>query len=309
MAQRAFLVINPKSGNSSALTLGKAFRMRLVQAGWETEVHCTHQGEDISSLVREAADPAQASKPYELFCAAGGDGTVAGVAGGLVGMDTPLAILPCGTGNVLARDLGIPLEGEQAIELPLGPHATRSIDAMQVNDRFFFLNLGAGLSASVIRDTSQHQKRLFGKAAYVWSAVRTALFPPHATFRVTIDGQESLFLASDVIVTNSTIIGSPLLRLDPQARLDDGRLEVFHIYSKSLFDYLLLASNVLLGWQRINRHLAQRNACHEVRVEAHPPLPVQADGEELGETPVHLRLVPQAVRMVVPLPKPEKSAN
>lgn len=308
MAKRAFLVLNSKAGNNSALTLGEKFQSRMTQAGWEILVHRTQPGENLPSLVREAADPAQGSKPYDLFCVAGGDGTVAGVAGGLVGLEAPLAILPCGTGNILARDLGIPLEGEQAIELLLGPHATRSIDAMQVNDRFFFLNLGAGLNASVIRDTSQHQKHLFGKTAYVWSAVSKALFPPHATFRVTIDGQESRFLASDVIVTNSTIIGSPLLRLDPQARLDDGRLEVFSFSSKSLFDYLLLASNVLLGWQRINRHLAQRNACREIRVESHPPLPVQADGEELGETPVHLRLVPQAVRVVVPLPKPEKPA-
>ncbi|MEI6309215.1 MAG: diacylglycerol kinase family protein [bacterium] len=309
MGRQAFLVLNPEAGNGSALILGEGFRERLIQAGWEARVHCVHPGEDLSSLVREAADPAGGLKPYDLFCAAGGDGTVASVAGGLVGMEAPLAILPCGTGNVLARDLGIPLEGERAIKLPLGPHSARSIDAMRIGKRHFFLNVGVGLNASVVRDTSQRDKRLFGTAAYVWTAVSKAIFPPHAAFRVTIDGQESRFPASDLIVANSTAIGGPLLRLDPQARLDDGRLEVFSIFSKNLIEYLLLTSNVLLGWQRIDRHLAQREAYFEVRVEADPPLPVQADGEELGETPVHLRLAPRAVRVVVPLPKPEEPAT
>ncbi|MCX5976258.1 MAG: diacylglycerol kinase family lipid kinase [Coprothermobacterota bacterium] len=301
MGKRAFLALNPEAGSGSALTLGEELRARLAQAAWEVRIHRVHPGENLSSLVRE-----EVAESYDLFCAAGGDGTVAGVAGGLVGMEPPLAILPCGTGNVLARDLGIPLEGERALELILGPHDTRSIDAMQVGERYFFLNMGIGLNASVVRDTSQREKRLFGTAAYVWTAVSKAIFPPHAAFRVTIDGQESRFPASDLIVANSTAIGGPLLRLDPQARLDDGRLEVFSIFSKNLIEYLLLTSNVLLGWQRIDRHLAQREAYYEVRVEADPPLPVQADGEELGETPVYLRLAPRAVRVVVPVPKPEE---
>jgi diacylglycerol kinase (ATP) len=210
--------------------------------------------------------------------------------------------LPAGTGNVLARDLKLPLDQEGAIALAAGPgpHELRSLDAMEVDGRYFFLNLGVGLNAAVMRDTTPREKRAFGAAAYVWTAVRKAVVPHQASFRVVVDGEETRSRASDVIIMNSPAIGGPALRLDPKACPDDGRLEVFIIQSRGLGEYLLLASRVLLGWQRIDRRFFQRNCYREVQVTTKPSLPVQADGEALGETPIRVELRSKAVQVVVP---------
>ena len=124
------------------------------------------KGDAIERIAHEAQ-----GRGFEMVVAAGGDGTVSAVAEGLVGTETPLGIIPLGTANVLARELGIPVELEGAVRLLAGAHGVTSIDAMKVGEKHYFTQVGVGIDAMMIRDTRREDKRRFGRIAYIWTAL------------------------------------------------------------------------------------------------------------------------------------------
>src|SRR6185437_1699048 len=117
------------------------------------EVHETAEGEDIAATARAAA-----GRGFDVVVAAGGDGTVARVANGVIGTPARLGIVPLGTTNVLARELGIPLVPDAACRLLAGPNATTTIDGMRAGGAYFFTQIGVGIDALMIRDTNPDSK-------------------------------------------------------------------------------------------------------------------------------------------------------
>jgi diacylglycerol kinase (ATP) len=150
------------AGNSDAELIHRALEQHLVGNEWAYEVYETTGEERIAEIVRGVLN-----RDFDMFIAAGGDGTVSGVADALIGTGIQLGIIPVGTGNSLARELGIPLKLEDAIDLLTGEHTMARIDAMHVGDRYFVLNVSVGISALMMRDTKREDKRRFGEIAYV----------------------------------------------------------------------------------------------------------------------------------------------
>jgi diacylglycerol kinase (ATP) len=232
--------------------------------------------------------------------AGGGDGIVSGVANGLIGTSAALGILPLGTANVLARELGIPVDLEGACTLLSGPHAVARIDAMVVEGRHYYTQVGIGIDALMIRDTKREDKRRFGRVAYLWTGfTRLIGFQPRR-FSISVDDRPSRARASEVVLANCGTLGQPPLRWGPNIRPDDGRITVCVIRARTLIDYLVLAGHVVLGRPRSSRHVTYLVAERTVAVAADKPLPVQADGEIIGETPIEVKVVPGDVRVVVP---------
>ena len=124
-----FVVLNPEAGRFEQLELREALRDKFRGAHSRYAIHVMTGPENIPWVVRQAVE-----EGFSLVVAAGGDGTVSAVVSGLVGTSVPLGIIPIGTGNALARELGIPLKLHKAVDLLVGAHTTRSIDAMQVGD-------------------------------------------------------------------------------------------------------------------------------------------------------------------------------
>lgn len=294
----AFIVLNPVAGDSDA-QLDRPFQRHFAAAGWTCEIHATTEEERIADVVRAAAD--RTGDSVDLFVAAGGDGTVSGVAGGVAGTNVRMGIVPLGTANTLARELGIPLAMQPALDLLTSEHDVMEMDAMAVGQRFFVLNVSVGISGLMMRDTARADKRRFGRAAYVWTGLKKLFgYQPH-TFALTIDDEDERFVrAAEIAVVNSGALGDPSLRWDPRVELDDGRIDVCVVRARSVLDYLALAVAVVLGRHEeepgIRHHIAERR----VAIDAGSDLPVQADGEFLGEPPVKVAVVAGAVRMVVP---------
>jgi YegS/Rv2252/BmrU family lipid kinase len=292
---RVFAILNPKAGSA----VGDAVRQALTGCmnGKENrlEIHETAQRDDVGALVRD-----RLAMGVDLVIAAGGDGTVSAVADALAGSNTPLGIIPMGTANVLARELNIPLDLHAASQLLVGEHDIRTIDAMRVNGRHYVTQLGVGLDAMMIRDTSTEQKRRFGKVAYVWTAVRgLAGIHPHR-FTIEIDGNAIETRASQVIVANVGMLGQPPFRYGPDIRLDDGRLDVCVSKARHLFHYIGLFWHVVTSQHKVDPNIRYFQAEDHVVIAPKHPLPVQADGEILGETPVRVDVVPGAIRVIVP---------
>jgi YegS/Rv2252/BmrU family lipid kinase len=255
--------------------------------------------EPVADRVREALRAG-----CDLVVACGGDGTVSSVANPLIGTDTPLGIVPLGTTNVLARELGVPVDPDAALALLTGGHALALVDAMAMGPegRACFTQLGVGLDALMIRDTGPEQKKRFGRLAYLWTAAtRLAGFQPRR-FLLTVDGATARPRASQVVVANAGTLGQPPLRWGPDIRPDDGVLDVCVIRARTVWDGARVAWNFVLGRHRRAPNVWYLTARREVTVAtAKPkPLPVQADGEIVGQTPVTVRVRPGAVKVVVP---------
>lgn len=295
--RKAFVVLNPVAGHSRE-RVPSLLERHFAEMNWACELYETTGEECVADVVRAALKRKLGA--VDLVVAAGGDGTVSGVAGGLVGAPVPMGIIPVGTGNALARELNIPLNVKAALNLLTGEHALAELDAMQVEERFFVLNVSVGLSSLMIHHTAREDKRRFGRVAYVWTGLmRLFGYQPHR-FDVSVDGERTRWRAVEVMIANSGAIGDPSLRWSPQVKLNDGRIDVCIVRAKSALDYLRLTWAVLLGRQRRAPHLQHLIAERDVAVSTDSHLPVQGDGDFIGWPPVEMAVVPGAVQVIVP---------
>jgi diacylglycerol kinase (ATP) len=289
-----FVVLNPMAGSCVDTDVRQALD-RHFERQYEIYETTGQASEDVTAIVRAAL-----ARGFSMVVAIGGDGTVSDVAEALVGTSTPLGIIPVGTANVFARELGLPLDLEGACALLAGRHATTSVDAMRVGKKYFVLQIGIGIDSLMIRDTDRRAKRRFGRGAYLWTAfTRLVGFQP-VRFTIVADGRRSRPRASQVLVANGGVLGVPPFRWGPHIRPNDGRVDVCIVSARTALDYLGLAWHTLLGQQRRDRHLRYLSAQQGIIVSADHALPVQGDGEIIGETPVHIQVVPDALRVIVP---------
>jgi YegS/Rv2252/BmrU family lipid kinase len=294
--KHAFVVFNPVAGTGDADEVRNALEHMLSEVGWTYTIHKTRSDEEIAEVVRGALD-----ESYDLFLASGGDGTVSGVAGALVGTDMPVGVVPTGTGNAMARELGLPLDVEQACAIITGDPASRYIDALRVGDRYAFLNLTIGLSAQAILDTDRNEKQSLGILAYLLEGSRNLAEVQPAHFEVIVDDETYDLEATDVVVANSGSIGGLSdFRLDPEIRFDDGHADVCFVRASRTEDVLQLLWDTLRDQQEGDPHLDCVPVYESVEITADRALPVQADGESLGDTSVCVTVVPEAVRFIVP---------
>ena len=301
---RVFVVLNPVAGRSTADLVLAALEQHFVPDTWVYEVYQTTGQEQLADVVRDAL-----ARGCDMVVAVGGDGTVSDVAEALVHTGVPLGVVPLGTANMLALELAIPLNLEGACTLLAGPHTTTSIDAMQVGEKFFVLQIGIGIDALMIRDTEREQKRRFGRAAYIWTAfTRLIGFQPRR-FTIVADGRRIRPRASQVLIANGGVLGIPPFRWGPNIRPNDGRIDVCIVNARTLLDYLGVAWHLLTGQQKRDRRVRYLTATRSIAVSADQPLPVQADGEIIGETPVLVHVVPDAVRVIVPAASVEQPAE
>lgn len=288
--KQAFVVLNPKSGSADVDRLRQLLAGRLDEHGWVYDVYEMTGDEDVAAIVR-----ARCTDGADLVIAAGGDGTVASVVNGVWQSSARVGILPAGTGNLLARAMGIPNAVEPALDLIVGDHALQALDLMQIGDHVFVLDVSAGLSARAMRDTPPEQKKRFGVFAYVWPMVRDLIRLRRRDFNLTIDGRRMSIRASEILVANGAF---------PQDSPEDFNDQQFNVYilaARSLPDYLRLFWEFVRGsWQGTTalRTLTVRKS---IIIEAvRQPQPVQADGEPLGSTPITVQLIPSAIRVIVP---------
>ena len=279
-------------------------RRRCARSSWTIWRRCPARtksirrrgNENVTEIVRQAV-----ARDYDLFIAVGGDGTASGVAGGLVNTGKPLAIVPTGTANTLARELGIPLDLAGALDLILGPHGQRCIDAIRADGRHFVLSVSIGISALIMRDTGREQKQSLGLLAYIWTGLRKLFGFQPVRFYLEADERSQTYRAAEVIALNSGAIGMPAFKWSPDVRLDDGEMNVCVVRGRTLLDYLIVAWDVVLGReQRRAPHIRCVPVQRSVTIEANKPLPVQGDGEVFGQSAVHVELMPASLLMIVP---------
>jgi YegS/Rv2252/BmrU family lipid kinase len=301
---RAYLVYNPAAGRFPSHILAERAARVLREHGWEITLWQTLGGEHILQLARQAAQAGM-----EAFFMAGGDGSLNQALGGLIGTETALGVLPAGTANVWAQELGLPgltwtrwlaLE-ESARRLANAP--ARLIDLGLCNERPFLLWAGIGLDAFIVHHIEPRSplEKHFAVAHYVASVVWHASLWRGMKLRVEADGRRisgHFLLAS---VSNVHLYAGGYALLSPGARLDDGLMDLW------LFEGETLADILQFGWELgTGRHLdspqvRQLPFFHHLQLEADSPMFVQVDGEPASPSQaLSIRTLPRSLRVLVP---------
>lgn len=295
---RVKVIINPAAGKAEPVL--SILNTVFGDAGIDWDVAITHEAGDGETAAREAA-----RKGYDLIGAYGGDGTVAEVAAGLAKGGPPILLLPGGTGNALAEDLGIPPDLAAAAALAVGDAGVvRRVDLGRSGKRRFVLRMTMGFEAAMVRDTTREAKDRYGWLAYLLTGVQQLANPPMAVYTITIDGTvvESEGIAA--IVANSASTGVPGVKIADDVDVSDGLLDIAVLQSA---DLPTLLGSVADAAQGQTPRILSRWRGKEIHVVAKPVQEVFSDGEEAGKTPLDVSVMPGAVGVLVP--KPAKGAG
>ncbi len=299
---RAYLIWNPMAGQRDVRRPLEDATEVLEEAGWSVRSFETVHPGDGTRLARLAV-----AEGAHVAIAAGGDGTVNEVANGLVGSDVALGVLPVGTGNVWAKEMGYPAwvlpyrhplrEAAQG----LLDGAVRYIDVGRANGRHFVLWTGIGFDAEVAHEVEplMEMRRRLGNVLYAVSGLSLALSFVGTRSTLVIDGRTFRQRVVMVVISNIQLYGGGLFRLAPAAYLDDGCLDVYVFRGQgtaaTLHHFFSLLTQYHMRDPRVNYFQARR-----VELYTDKRMAVQIDGDADGQTPLRVEVVPRALKILVP---------
>ena len=298
-------IVNPAAGAGSAFQkqVDKA-AANLSKKGCEVKQVKTEGQGDATDLARQAAD-----NGFDVAVAVGGDGTINEVCNGLVGSNTALAVLPAGTGNVYAADLGIPIWNPlypeaitQAAELIMTGHRRR-IDLGQVHlstgiSRYFLMWCGIGLDAAITQVMRSGPVRELNYASWVVSGVMVALDFMGKPATIITDAGTVRERVLMMVVSNGQLYGR-IWRIAPDAKMDDGLLDVAYVTGHRWPATVRYVLGLTFG-QHVKDPDFRLHRTTRLCLSTKESLPVHVDAEPIGATPVEIEVAPSALEVIVP---------
>ncbi len=299
----AVIIANPTAGgylfHAHHLDETLAF---LSQHGWSAELWFTRERGDARRLAHEAV-----VQKADMVIAAGGDGTINEIIQELAGSETALGVLPNGTVNVWAREMGIPLDHFGARDV-LVHGKTRSIDLGKVKDHYFLLMAGIGFDGEVTNAVEKKPIKRLGVLGYLLVGTWLGLGYPHFHAYLRLDGNVVKSRALQIIIGNTQLWGGAL-KFTWQAKCDDGLLDVCIVRKQSMLGRFAVAIDFLLRREK-RRQWVHYYTCSSIEVRTRQPVAIQIDGDPADYTPadympITVSIVPRALKVVVPQTAPE----
>jgi YegS/Rv2252/BmrU family lipid kinase len=289
---KTLVIVNPKAGRRFFLGLVLSqLAAALARRGIEQVVARTrHPGHAISLMHRHRDG-------VDFVTVVGGDGTINEVVRGMGEEPLPLAVIPFGTANVLALELGIPTNPLASIEVALGG-VDRLIDVGTINGRPFVLMVSAGIDAYAVHRLDAGLKRISGKLAYIVAGLASMARFRARRIRVSLLGKRMSDRGYLAVVSNSRFYGGRF-RVTPGARIDDGELSVLLLKKRSLLDVLRLLFAVLTGTLPAMRDVALYRD-KAIRLSSPRRIYMQTDGDKINDREADIRVRPRFLPVRVP---------
>ncbi|MFD2252554.1 diacylglycerol/lipid kinase family protein [Pseudochelatococcus lubricantis] len=290
MRTRFCIIHNPNAG-SETRRLYDAVLSRLRRSGSHIEViETARHGEGMT-----AAEAAAKSGRFHAIVAAGGDGTVHDVAEGILGQSTPLGIIPVGTANVFSREIGLPRSPE-ALASTLFEGSERTIPVGEVNGRPFLFVVGVGFDAEAVRQFESKGTRSFGRTGLVGPVLRA--LASHRDRLLRMETDRGVTEARWIIVTRTKRYAANLM-LAPEADLGEAQFQVLCMKGSGPLMRLAQLSTLAIGRLRFGPGVTLETAAW-VKICGERDVPVQIDGEILGELPLDIRTHSRKLTLILP---------
>jgi diacylglycerol kinase (ATP) len=281
------VILNPAAHSQRA----RRQRARVESIARGSVVCPTTRSGEARVLARRAVE-----EGFDKIVAAGGDGTIHEVVNGLAGTDATLGLLPLGTMNVFATELGLPTNNLELCWNIIANGKTRLVDLPRANDIHFAQLAGVGLDAQVVKETSLKLKRSFGPLSYLIQAAQIAARVPP---RLTIESENaSIDEGSFVLVGNGRLYGGPF-PFFKHAVNDDGLLDVIAFKRLGYLEIIRYLQDVLFS-SEIRAPEVEYFQTRHLRVTSDQPVPVELDGELGGTSPVDFRVQERSLRVLAP---------
>ena len=295
---RALVIGRRRKGHKIAQVVRETQR-RMEAAGWTVDTALVDRKRELRHHAARAV-----KAHVDVVVAVGGDGAVLQVVQELAETQVALGIVPMGTGNLLAGNLGIPRRPDRAMDILVGG-GRRRIDLGRVTvggeHELFTVACGVGFDAEVMKATTKSHKLRWGKLAYLASAISQRRRVRNVRHEITLDGVTSTMEATQVFVANFGRMG---LAMEPRLQIlpDDGLLDVMVVRASGSLPGLLA------GWEALRQgelgdssegHVFRAQA-REVAIETKPSRLVETDGSVIGATPIKVSIRPDALTVIVP---------
>jgi len=290
---RAILIYNTKSGRANAKNQQVIKAHFLSQQIALAILEVPKSQIEIDKFISRGI-----SNGVDLIVTAGGDGTISLVCNALVGTNLPLAILPLGTGNLLAKELKIPMNLQKALEtITTDNPQIIKLDTFHLDGHHFVLNLSVGISTKVMALTPQEEKQRLGVIAYIIHFFQQLLGLELHRFEIEYDHHQISALASEILITNCRTIGIESLKWSNVVSLNDGKLDLFIIRVSNIFDVLGFFLSVFMKKETgpVIKFIQFEEYC---RIESRTVLNTQADGDIIGQTPAEIYIYPRSLNIV-----------
>jgi YegS/Rv2252/BmrU family lipid kinase len=289
MNRQALLLVN-RHARQGQRSLSEAIAL-LNDLGFDLLLESTARRQNLSDTIRRYSDR------VDMVIVGGGDGTLNAAVEGLVDTQLPLAILPLGTANDLARTLNLPTALPQACQV-IAQGKLQPIDLGWVNGKHFFNVASLGLSVKITRQLDKETKRRWGVLAYGISAFQVLLkFRPFSA-EIRINGESQKVRTAQIAVGNGRHYGGGLT-VAADAAIDDQRLDLYSLEIQHWWQMLALLpsmrSGTLASWSFVRTMHGQ-----EIEIYTRRPHAINTDGEITTETPARFRVIPKAISVVIP---------
>jgi diacylglycerol kinase family enzyme len=296
MESQIEIIINAGSGYGDKDEIQKYLAEIFKTNGTKAHFSVARSGEEFLEITKQIA-----RSDCQTIVAAGGDGTISTIAAEIIGTEKTLGVLPLGTLNHFAKDLQIPLDLAEAARVIVRGRTAR-VDVGEINRRIFINNSSIGLYPRIVRRRRQQQERL-GRGkwfAFFWAALTIFRRYPFLNVKLEIKDQ-ALERRTPFVFVGNNEYEMHILNIGGRRRLDEGRLCVYLLHRTGRMGLLLLALRSLFGRLREARDFDEF-LTEEVRIEKRRKrVLVALDGEiTLMNTPLHYRIRPQALRVIVP---------
>lgn len=291
------IIINPASGRSESILPIINASMKEADITWEASI--THQPKDAIQFAKNAV-----KEGIDALAVYGGDGTLMEAISGLMGSEIPLVILPGGSANVMANELGIPYNLKEACMLMShGEREIKTIDVGQIDKRYFIVGISIGFSADLVKGANRQTKNRIGILAYFFSAAAALKKLKLSLYRLKIDGQEHEVQGLTCIITNTGNLGFTKISLDKHIDVSDGLLDIVVVRKANLGLLKLVAVTLFKRERPDNFELVEHWQGKEINVTSNRTQVVQCDGETLEKIPHHINIIPGAIKVLVPKKK------